>query len=136
MAKTYASEGKTPVIDPAAFVHLDAVLIGEVIAETGGLLGHGAMIHGCTINKNAIGALVPAGKEIPANKRAAGVPAKVIRTLTGFSILDTDPPRPRIRNGTWLPGRTSGIASSEPRRTIPRSPACRNEPPRPGLNGL
>jgi phenylacetic acid degradation protein len=146
MSKTYAIDGKIPVIDPKAFVHPDAVLIGEVIVgpgcyigpcaclrgdfgrirleagatvqdtcvihtfpdqeviiETGGLLGHGAVIHGCTIKKNAMvginavvmdravvgenalvaaGALVPAGKEIPANKLAAGVPARVIRTLT------------------------------------------------------
>jgi phenylacetic acid degradation protein len=150
MAKLYAIDGKAPAVDPEAFVHPDAVLIGdvrigpgcyigpcaclrgdfgrirleagatvqdtcvihtfpdqEVVIETGGLLGHGAVIHGCTIKRNAMvginavvldkavvgenslvaaGALVPAGKEIPANKLAAGVPAKVIRTLTEAEI--------------------------------------------------
>jgi phenylacetic acid degradation protein len=150
MAKLYAIDGKAPVVDPDAFVHPDAVLIGdvrigpgcyigpcaclrgdfgrirleagavvqdtcvihtfpgqEVVIETGGLLGHGAVIHGCTIKHNvmvginavvldravvgenslvAAGALVPAGKEIPANKLVAGVPAKVIRTLTEEEI--------------------------------------------------
>jgi phenylacetic acid degradation protein len=150
MAKTYAMDGQAPVIDPAAFVHPEAVLIGDVIVgrgcyigpcaclrgdfgpirlaagtvvqdtcvihtfpgqevriETGGLLGHGAVIHGCTIKKNAMvginavvmdmavvgenalvaaGALVRAGQEIPPGRLAAGVPAKIIRVLTEEEI--------------------------------------------------
>jgi phenylacetic acid degradation protein len=146
MPKSYSIDGKTPVIDPAAFVHPEAVLIGdvrigpgcyvgpcaclrgdfgsirleagaavqdtcvihtfpdqEVIIETGGLLGHGAVIHGCTIKRNALvginavvmdqavvgqnalvaaGALVRAGMVIPDGRLAAGVPARVIRKLT------------------------------------------------------
>jgi len=146
MAKVYSIDGKAPVIDPAAFVHPEAVLIGDVrigpgcyvgpcaclrgdfgrirleagavvqdtcvihtfpgeeaIIETGGLLGHGAVIHGCIIKKNAmvginavvmdkavvgenalvaVGALVPAGKDIPAGTLAVGVPVKILRRLT------------------------------------------------------
>jgi phenylacetic acid degradation protein len=146
MPKIYSLDGKAPVIDPTAFVHPEAVLIGDVEVgpgcyigpcaclrgdfgpirleagatvqdtcvihtfpgqeariETGGLVGHGAVIHGCTIKKNALvginavvmdravvgenalvaaGALVRAGQEIPAGRLAAGVPAKVIRALT------------------------------------------------------
>ncbi|MBI5584886.1 MAG: transferase hexapeptide repeat family protein [Deltaproteobacteria bacterium] len=150
MPKTYSLDGKAPVIDPKAFVHPEAVLIGDVVVgpgcyigpcaclrgdfgpirleagaavqdtcvihtfpgqeariETGGLLGHGAVIHGCIIKKNAMvginavvldravvgenslvaaGALVPAGLEIPAGRLVAGVPAKVVRPLTEEEI--------------------------------------------------
>jgi phenylacetic acid degradation protein len=150
MAKTYAIDDQAPVIDPAAFVHPDAVLIGDVVVgpggyigpcaclrgdfgsirleagavvqdtcvihtfpgqvaliETGGLLGHGAVIHGCTIKREAMvginavvmdravvgenalvaaGALVRAGQEIPPGRLAAGVPAKVLRPLTEKEI--------------------------------------------------
>jgi phenylacetic acid degradation protein len=150
MAKIYSIDGKTPVIDPTAFVHPEAVLIGEVrigsgcyigpcaclrgdfgrirleagatvqdtcvihtfpdaevVVETGGLLGHGAVIHGCTIKRNALvginavvldravvgenalvaaGALVPAGQIIPAGTLAAGVPVKILRPLTAEEL--------------------------------------------------
>jgi phenylacetic acid degradation protein len=150
MPKTYVFDGKAPVIDPTAFVHPEAVLIGDVTVgpgcyigpcaclrgdfgpvrldaeavvqdtcvihtfpgqevriETGGLLGHGAVIHGCTIKKNAMvginavvmdgavvgenalvaaAALVRAGLEIPAGRLTAGVPAKVLRPLTEEEI--------------------------------------------------
>lgn len=150
MPKIYSLDGKTPIIDPTAFVHPDAVLIGDVVVgsgcyvgpcaclrgdfgsirleagavvqdtcvihtfpgqealvETGGLLGHGAVIHGCTIKKNAMvginavvmdravvgenalvaaGALVRAGLEIPAGRLVAGVPAKIMRALTKEEI--------------------------------------------------
>jgi phenylacetic acid degradation protein len=150
MPKTYSLDGKTPRIDPTAFVHPEAVLIGDVtvgagcyigpcaclrgdfgpirleagavvqdtcvihtfpgqeaLVERGGLIGHGAVIHGCTIKKNAMvginavvmdravvgenalvaaGALVRAGLEIPAGRLAAGVPAKVLRPLTEEEI--------------------------------------------------
>lgn len=66
-------------------------------------IGHGAIVHGCTIKDGAFigmgaivldgavigegaligaGALVTEGKEIPANSLAIGVPAKVVRRLT------------------------------------------------------
>jgi phenylacetic acid degradation protein len=142
----YAIDGLVPVIDPTAFVHPTAVLIGDVIVGPGcyvgpcaslrgdfgrlvlqagvnvqdtcvlhsfpehdtviedhGHIGHGAVIHCCTIRRNAlvgmnavvmdnavIGesaivaacAFVKAGMEIPARTLAAGVPAKVIRDLS------------------------------------------------------
>jgi phenylacetic acid degradation protein len=142
----YAIDGLVPVIDPSAFVHPSAVLIGDVIVgpgcyvgpcaslrgdfgrlilhagvnvqdtcvlhsfpehdtviEENGHIGHGAVIHCCTIRRNAlIGmnavvmdnavvgesaivaacAFVKAGMEIPPRMLAAGVPARVIRELS------------------------------------------------------
>lgn len=66
-------------------------------------IGHGAIVHGCTIKDGAFigmgaiildgavigegaligaGALVTEGKEIPAHSLAMGMPAKVVRRLT------------------------------------------------------
>src|SRR3954462_1097767 len=93
----YAINGVTPVVDPTAFVHPSAVLIGDVIVGAGcyvgphaslrgdfgrvemragsniqdscvmhsfpgqdaiveedGHIGHGAILHGCTIGRNAM----------------------------------------------------------------------------------
>jgi phenylacetic acid degradation protein len=141
----YEFEGIRPVVDPAAFVHPTAVLIGDVIIgpnclvgpcavmrgdigrlimkkgsnlqdtcvvhsfpgddtiiEEDGHIGHGAVLHGCRIKKNAmvgmnavvmdnavIGensfvaamAFVKAGMEVPDNVLVAGCPAKIIRDL-------------------------------------------------------
>ena len=141
----YEFEGVRPVVDPTAFVHPTAVLIGDVIigpgcmvgpgavlrgdigrlvmeegsnlqdncvvhcfpgkdvvVEEDGHVGHGAVLHGCRVGRNAligmnavlmddvvvgensiVGALsfVKEGTEIPANSLAAGTPAKVIREL-------------------------------------------------------
>lgn len=44
--KTYAIEGVGPVIDPAAFVHPDAVLIGDVIVSAGCYVGPCASLRG------------------------------------------------------------------------------------------
>ena len=70
-------------------------------------IGHKAMLHGCTINKNTLigmgatilngatigencligaGALIPEGKEIPAGSLVMGVPGKVIKELDPSSI--------------------------------------------------
>ncbi len=97
MAKVYSLEGIVPVIDPSAFVHAEAVLIGDVIVgprcyigpcaclrgdfgrirleagvnvqdtcvihsfpevdviiEEDGHIGHGSVIHGCIVKKNAL----------------------------------------------------------------------------------
>lgn len=145
MARIYAIEDLVPVVDPDAFVHPTAVLIGDVIVgpdcyvgpgaslrgdfgriilkagsnlqdncvmhgfpgtdttiEVDGHIGHGAVLHGCTIGRNAlvgmnavvmdgaeIGenafvaamAFVKAGFKAPANTLVAGLPAKVIRDL-------------------------------------------------------
>lgn len=150
MAKVYRYKGLTPVVDPSAFVHPDAVLIGDVhigagcyvgpgaslrgdmgrlIMETGsnlqdncivhcfpgkdtvierdGHVGHGAVLHGCHVGRNAligmnavimdnavigesafVGALsfVRLGFEVPERHLAAGVPAKVLRELSDDEI--------------------------------------------------
>lgn len=148
--RVYAIDGIVPVVDPSAFVHPSAVLIGDVIVGPGcyvgpgaslrgdfgrlileaganlqdtcvmhgfpgtdtvveedGHIGHGAVLHGCRIGRNAlIGmnavimdnaavgeaaivaacAFVKAGAEIPARHLAAGVPAKVVRELSEEEI--------------------------------------------------
>ena len=150
MAQIYSYDGVVPVVDPAAFVHPAAVIIGDVIIgpacyvgpgavlrgdfgrivmERGsnlqetcvvhsfpdvevvigeeGHIGHGAVLHGCRIGRNAmvgmnavvmdeavIGensivaamAFVKAGAQIPANSLAVGSPARVIRELTEDEI--------------------------------------------------
>ena len=147
---SYEYEGITPVVDPSAFVHPTAVLIGDVIIGAGclvgpaavlrgdigrlelkagsnvqdtcvvhcfpgkdvvvhenGHVGHGAVLHGCTVGRNAligmnavlmddvvvgensiVGALafVKEGTEIPANTLWAGTPAKQIRELSEKEI--------------------------------------------------
>jgi len=150
MSRIYAWDGIVPVIDPAAFVHPEAVVIGdviigaacyvgpcavlrgdfgrivlhpgsnvqetcvvhsfpdkEVVIEEGGHIGHGAVLHGCHIGRNAmvgmnavvmdeavVGensivaamAFVKAGAQIPANSLAVGSPAKVLRKLSADEI--------------------------------------------------
>jgi phenylacetic acid degradation protein len=144
--KVFAVNGVTPVVDPSAFVHPSAVLIGDVIVgarcyvgpaaslrgdfgrievraganiqdccvmhgfpgtdtlvEEEGHIGHGAILHGCVVHRNAlvgmnavindnaeIGesaivaamAFVKAGMIVPPRTLVAGVPAKVVRSLT------------------------------------------------------
>lgn len=144
--RVYAIDGIVPVVDPTAFVHPTAVLIGDVIVGPGcyvgpcaslrgdfgrlilerganlqdtcvmhgfpgtdtvvgedGHIGHGAVLHGCRVERNAlvgmnavimdnaiIGesamvaacAFVKAGVEIPPRSLAAGIPARVIRLLS------------------------------------------------------
>jgi phenylacetic acid degradation protein len=147
---SYKYEGITPIVDPSAFVHPTAVLIGDVIIGAGclvgpaavlrgdigrlelkagsnvqdtcvvhcfpgkdvvvhenGHVGHGAVLHGCTVGRNAligmnavlmddvvvgensiVGALafVKEGTEIPTNTLWAGSPAKQIRELSEKEI--------------------------------------------------
>ena len=144
--KVYAIDGIVPVVDPAAFVHPSAVLIGDVIVGPGcyigpcaslrgdfghievraganvqdacilhgfpgvgtlveedGHIGHGAVLHGCVVQRNALVgmnavvndnavvgessivaamAFVKAQMVIPPRTLVAGIPAKVIRALT------------------------------------------------------
>ena len=144
--RVYSIDGIVPVVDPTAYVHPSAVLIGDVIigpgcyvgpcaslrgdfgrlileaganlqdtcvmhgfpgtdtvVEENGHIGHGAVLHGCRIGKNALigmnavimdnaiigessivaaSAFVKASQNIPAKSLAAGVPAKVIRELS------------------------------------------------------
>jgi phenylacetic acid degradation protein len=150
MVHVYALDGLRPVIDPSAFVHPAAVLIGDVIVgpgcyvgpgaslrgdfgrlilerganvqnncvmhgfpdkdcvvEAGGHAGHGAILHGCRVRRNAligmsavlmdgvvIGedsfvaalACVQAGFEVPPRTLAGGIPARIMRQLTGDDI--------------------------------------------------
>ena len=146
MVRVYAIDGVTPVVDPSAFVHPSAVLIGDVVigpdcyvapgasirADFGRFvmgrgsnfqdncsshcfaggevvigeycnIGHGAVLHGCTVeNRALVGmnavvmdgsvvgenalvaalAFVAAATRIPPGVVAAGSPAKVLRDLT------------------------------------------------------
>ena len=148
--KVYAIDGVVPVVDPTAYVHPSAILIGDVIigpdcyvgpcaslrgdfgrlilerganvqdtcvmhgfpgtdtvVEEDGHIGHGAVLHGCRIKRNALvgmnavimdnvvigeeaiiaaSAFVKAGVEIPPRVLVAGVPAKVIRPLSEDEI--------------------------------------------------
>ena len=146
----YAIDGVAPVVDPSAFVHPSAVLIGDVIVGAGcyvgpaaclrgdfghievraganiqdtcvlhgfpgvgtiveedGHVGHGVVLHGCVVRRNAlIGmnavvndnaevgedavvaalAFVKAEARIPARSLAAGIPARVLRELSADEI--------------------------------------------------
>ena len=148
--RVYAIDGIVPVVDPTAYVHPSAVLIGDVIigpgcyvgpcaslrgdfgrlileaganlqdtcvmhgfpgtdtvVEENGHIGHGAVLHGCRVGRNALvgmnavimdnavigeaaivaaSAFVKAGQEIPARTLAAGMPAKVVRELSEEEI--------------------------------------------------
>lgn len=148
--RVYAIDGIIPVVDPTAYVHPSAVLIGDVIVGPGcyvgpcaslrgdfgrlilerganlqdtcvmhgfpgtdtvveedGHIGHGAVLHGCRIGRNALvgmnavimdnavvgessivaaSAFVKAGAEIPPRSLAAGMPAKVVRALSDEEI--------------------------------------------------
>ena len=148
--KVYEIDGVTPVIDPTAYVHPTAVLIGDVIigprcyvgpaaclrgdfgrlvlkeganiqdtcvmhgfpnsdtvVEEDGHIGHGAVLHGCVVKKNALVgmnavimdgavvgessivaamAFVKAKYEVPDRTLVAGSPAKIIRELSDKEI--------------------------------------------------
>lgn len=148
--KVYEIDGVTPVIDPSAYVHPTAVLIGDVIVgprcyvgpaaclrgdfgrlvlkeganiqdtcvmhgfpnsdtivEEDGHIGHGAVLHGCIIKRNALVgmnavvmdgavvgessivaamAFVKAKFEVPDRTLVAGSPARVIRELSEKEI--------------------------------------------------
>src|SRR5690606_17485753 len=150
MLKVYAIDGITPVVDPAAYVHPSAVLIGDVIVgpgvyigplaslrgdfgrivlkegsnvqdtcvihgvlendtvvEVDGHIGHGAVLHGCTIGRNAlvgmnavvmdqavIGeasviaamAFVKVGQQIPPRSLVVGSPARVVREMSDADV--------------------------------------------------
>ncbi len=149
--RVWSINGVTPVVDPTAFVHPSAVLIGDVLVGAGcyvgpsaslrgdfgridvraganvqdccvmhgfpgtdtvveeeAHIGHGAILHGCIVGRNAlvgmnavvndnavIGesaivaamAFVKAGMIVPVRTLVAGVPAKVVRTLTEQELV-------------------------------------------------
>lgn len=142
----YSFESFIPVVDPTAYVHPTAVLIGDVIVGAGcyvgpgaslrgdfgtvilepgsniqdncvmhsfpgaearveadGHIGHGAILHGCLVRRNALvgmnavvmdravvgedafvaaASFVKASFEVPPRTLAAGIPAKILRPLT------------------------------------------------------
>lgn len=142
----YSIDGVIPVVDPSAYVHPTAVLIGDVIigpncyvgpcaslrgdfgriilhrgvniqdtcvihgfpasetvVEENGHIGHGAVLHGCVVRRDALvgmntvvmdaaeigeqsivaaSAFVRAGMKVPPQSLVAGVPAKVMRALS------------------------------------------------------
>ena len=148
--RVYAIDGIVPVVDPTAYVHPSAVLIGDVIVgpgcfvaagavlrgdfgrivlhrgvnvqdtcvihgfpnqdtlvEENGHIGHGAVLHGCRVGRNALigmnavimdnavigeasivaaSAFVKASQEIPPRVLVAGMPARIIRPLSDEEI--------------------------------------------------
>ena len=150
MVKVYSIDGITPVVDPTAFVHPSAVLVGDVIIgprcyvgptaclrgdfgrivleeganvqdgcvmhsysdsdsviESYGHIGHGAILHGCRIGRNALvgmnavvmdGAIigaeslvaamsfVRAGMQVPPRSLVVGTPARVLRQLSDEEV--------------------------------------------------
>ena len=73
-----------PQIDPAAFVHPDAVIIGSVRLDRC-LIGSGSVtLNGAVVGDGALvgaSALVPEGFKVPPGTMALGVPCRV-RDLT------------------------------------------------------
>ena len=184
MSRVYAWDGIVPVIDPAAFVHPEAVVIGDVIVGPGcyvgpgavlrgdfgqivlergcnvqetcvvhsfpgkdvviaeaGHIGHGAVLHGCRIGRNAmvgmnavvmdeaeVGentivaamAFVKAGAVLPPGVLAVGSPAKVVRPLSEEEIAWK-------RQGTGVYQR---LAIEAAQKIVPAEPLAAPEPGR------
>jgi phenylacetic acid degradation protein len=182
--KVFAVNGVTPVVDPTAFVHPSAVLIGDVIVgarcyvgpaaslrgdfgrievraganvqdccvmhgfpqtdtviEEEGHIGHGAILHGCIVRRNAlvgmnavindnaqIGesaivaamAFVKAGMIVPPRTLVAGVPAKVVRALTeqelAWKVEGTQSYQELTRRSLATMVETEPLAAPEPDR--------------------
>jgi gamma-carbonic anhydrase len=91
-------------------IHVAHETHSTVIAEEV-TIGHGAIVHGCTIHRGALigmgsrvldgavigekalvgaGALVPEGMKVPPRKLAVGVPARVIRELSDEELARLD----------------------------------------------
>ena len=180
----YAINGVTPVVDPSAYVHPSAVLIGDVIVGAGcyigpcaslrgdfgrievraganlqdsciahgfpgtdtivaeeGHIGHGAILHGCVIERNAligmnavindnavIGesaivaamAFVKARMVVPPRMLAAGMPARVVRELTetelAWKIEGTQSYQELTRRSLATMQATTALTAVEPDR--------------------
>jgi phenylacetic acid degradation protein len=146
----YSLEGIVPVVDPSAFVHPQAVLIGDVVIgprcyvgpgaslrgdfgriemgpgsnvqdncvlhtfpakavllEENAHIGHGAVLHGCTVRRGALvginavvmddvvigeeslvgaASFVRAGFIVPKRTLVTGVPARAVRELTAEEV--------------------------------------------------
>jgi len=180
----YTIDGITPVVDPTAFVHPSAVLIGDVIVGPGvyigpcaalrgdfgrlevraganlqdccvmhgfpgtdtiveedGHIGHGAVLHGCIVQRNAlvgmnavvndnavIGesamvaamAFIKAGFVVPPRTLVAGVPGKLVRTLTdqelAWKVEGTQSYQELARRSAATMKATSPLAAPEANR--------------------
>ncbi|MEP6678321.1 MAG: phenylacetic acid degradation protein PaaY [Betaproteobacteria bacterium] len=180
----YAIDGVTPVVDPAAFVHPSAVLIGDVIVGAGcyigpaaslrgdfghievraganiqdtcvlhgfpgvgtiveedGHIGHGVVLHGCIVRRNAligmnavindsaeIGesaivaamAFVKAKMIVPPRTLVAGIPARVVRDLSetelAWKIEGTDSYKELARRSFKTMTAVAPLAAPEPGR--------------------
>lgn len=184
-ASIFAFGGLIPVVDPGAFVHPRAVLIGDVIIgancyvgpgavlrgdlgrltlrpgsnvqdtcvlhsfpggdvliEEDGHVGHGAVLHGCRIGRNAMiginavvldgaeigpeamvaaGAVVPADFKVPARALVGGIPAKLLRQLDDADLA-------RKSHGTRV---YQELAARSLRTLAPVAPLKAPEPGRP-----
>lgn len=180
----YSIDGITPVVDPTAFVHPSAVLIGDVIVGAGcyvgpgaclrgdfghievhaganiqdtcvlhgfpgvgtiveedGHIGHGVVLHGCIVRRNAlvgmnavvndnaeIGesaivaamAFVKAKMVVPPRTLVAGIPARVVRELSdtelAWKIEGTDSYKELARRSLRTMRATAPLAAPEPGR--------------------
>jgi phenylacetic acid degradation protein len=180
----YSIDGITPVVDPTAFVHPSAVLIGDVIVGAGcyvgpgaclrgdfghievhaganiqdtcvlhgfpgvgtiveedGHIGHGVVLHGCIVRRNAlvgmnavvndnaeIGesaivaamAFVKAKMVVPPRTLVAGIPARVVRELNdtelAWKIEGTDSYKELARRSLYTMRATAPLAAPEPGR--------------------
>ena len=180
----YSINGVTPVVDPTAYVHPSAVLIGDVIIGAGcyigpcaslrgdfgrievraganiqdsciahgfpgtdtivgeeGHIGHGAILHGCVVERNAlvgmnavvndnavIGessivaamAFVKARMVVPPRMLVAGMPARVVRELTetelAWKVEGTQSYQALARRSLETMRATSPLTAVEPDR--------------------
>jgi phenylacetic acid degradation protein len=180
----WSIDGAIPVVDPSAYVHPTAVLIGDVIigpgcyigptaclrgdfgrlevraganvqdscilhaypgvetvVEEDGHIGHGAILHGCTVKRNAlvgmnavindgavIGesavvaamAFVKAAMVVPARTLVAGIPARVRRELTdeelAWKVEGTESYQELTRRSFASMRATAPLAAPEPDR--------------------
>jgi len=182
--RVWSINGVTPVVDPTAFVHPSAVLIGDVVVGAGcyigpsaclrgdfgrlevraganiqdccvlhgfpstdtiveedGHVGHGAILHGCIVRRNAlvgmnavindsavIGesaivaamAFVKAGMSVPPRTLVAGVPAKIVREATAeelaWKVEGTQSYQELTRRSLATMVETQPLARAEPDR--------------------
>ena len=104
--ESYITIGEGSNVQDNAVIHVgydNPTIIGSYVT-----IGHGAIIHGCTIEDNALigmgaivlngakigknciiaaGALVPQNKEIPDNSLVMGTPGKIVRQVSEEEIL-------------------------------------------------